>query len=160
MKQILIALLLLVSLQTAAQKKWNYKIGLVTPLPVNVTSYYSIDVSSALIQVNYQLKEKWHINATTGYLRFRPNEEGYTRFSNIPLLVGFKYYIDNNFYVGVMSGPVSFNEAEPKDNFMSILYTPYFGWQKKSWSVELLYFNWEEVPNEYNNLSICVSYNF
>lgn len=160
MKQVLVILLLLAGLQSTAQKKWNYRIGLVTPLPVNVTSYYSVDISSALVQVNYQLKNKWYINATTGYLRFRPNEEGYKRFSNIPLLVGFKYSIDNSFYIGLMSGPVNFNEAEPKEDFTSILYVPYFGWQKKDWSVELLYFNWEEVPNEYNNLAICVSYNF
>lgn len=136
----------------------TYKAGLLTPLPVNVMADYQLDVSSAMIQANYQIKGKWYANLSTGYFRFRPNEDNLKRFSNIPILAGGKYTF-GNFQAGLMAGPTLFNEGQ-KENFWRWMWVPTFGWTKNHWGVDLLYINWEEIPNEYNNLGLLVSYSF
>jgi len=152
---LLISFVLTLSLQTIAQ--WNIKAGLLTPIPVNVMSDYQVDISSAIIQADYNIKNKWHATAATGYFRFRPQECNQKRFSNIPILAGVKYKF-SDFHAGVMAGPALFNESEPKENYWKWLYMPYVGWSKNKWSIDLLYFNWEEVPNETNNIAVCVAY--
>lgn len=158
-----ILFLLLLSFNLSAQIQPNritYKAGLLTPIPVNVMSDYQVDVSSAMVQANYQIKNNWYANVTTGYFRFRPNDCELKRFSNIPILLGGKYKFKNDFHLGVMAGMALFNEANVNENYWRWLYVPVFGWNKNHWGVDLMYFNWEEVPNEYNNLTICVSYSF
>lgn len=158
MKPVLLAFLLLFGTASNAQKKWSYKIGWITPIPFYLQTDYTVDVSSALIQAKYSLNEKFKAVATTGYLRFRPNHPTNKIFSNIPLMAGVTYDISNDIYVGIGMGPSYFNEDEVET--IKWVYSPYIGWQKKHWSVDLQYFNWEEVPDERNSLVLCLSYNF
>jgi len=159
MKYLLVILLLLVGLQSTAQKKWNYKIGWVTPIPFYLQTKYTADVSSALVQVGYSIGEKFKVNAITGYLRFRPNEPEFDLFSNVPLMFGATYDVSNNIYVGLSTGPSYFNEDAVVER-LRVVYSPYIGYQTGNWSVDLQYFNWEEVPDETNSLVLCISYNF
>lgn len=158
LKKLGVIILFFCTSATAQTNKITYKAGLLTPIPVNVMADYQVDVSSALIQANYQIKNKWFANLSTGYFRFRPNEDNLKRFSNIPILAGGKYTF-GNFYAGLMAGPTLFNEGE-KENLWRWMWVPAFGWTKNHWGVDLLYFNWEEIPNEYNNLGLLVSYSF
>jgi len=160
MKSVLIALLLLLGLHTTAQKKWNYKIGWITPIPFYLQTNYTVDVSSALVQVKYKLNEKFKVNATTGYLRFRPNEPEWDIFSTVPVMVGGSYDVGNSIYVGLNIGPSYFNEYAGNVNPTAMIYSPYIGWFSGHWSVDLQYFNWEEIPDEANSLVLCLSYNF
>jgi len=160
MKKIILLLLLFTGFNAYSQK-FGYKVGVVTPIPFFIETPYIVHPSSALIQVNYKLSDKFKINATTGYLRFRPNNPEYDLVSTIPLLIGSSYNISNTFYIGMGLGPSYINETEGiLDNTIKLLYSPYIGWKANKWSVDLIYFNWEEVPDELNSLTICVSYNF
>lgn len=158
MKRILFIFLLLIGIQSNAQKRWNYKIGWVTPIPFYLQTKYTADVSSALVQVRYSISEKLKASATTGYLRFRPNEPEFDLFSNVPLMFGATYDISDNLYLGLSAGPSYFNE-DVVEKFR-VIYSPYLGYQTGNWSVDLQYFNWEEVPDETNSLVLCISYNF
>lgn len=161
MKKLLIGLGILFTQFSFGQSKWGYKIGVVTPLPFFTQSSYTVHPSSALGQINYQLSDKFKANATTGYLRFRPNDPEYDIISSVPVMIGATYDITDALYIGVSAGPSYINETEGVlDKAIRVIYSPYIGIQSNRWSVDLNYFNWEEVPDELNSLTICVSYNF
>jgi hypothetical protein len=161
MKRLLVIIGILFTQFSFGQSKWGYRIGVVTPLPFFIETPYIVHPSSALLQVNYNLSDKIKTNVTTGYLRFRSNSPEYKIISSVPLMIGATYNIGNGFYIGVGAGPSYINETEGKlDKAIRIIYSPYIGIQSGRWSVDLNYFNWEEVPDEVNSLTICVSYNF
>ena len=149
--------LILTLFSITASAQWNYKVGLITPIPFYVKTAYTVDVSSALGTASYT-KGKWDIKGTTGYLRFRSNEAK-GNIQNIPLLFGGSYHISPSFYVGVQAGPSIFTEQKIDNYGIKFLYSPHAGWHQKRWSVDLHYLNWEEVQDELNSLVLVISYN-
>lgn len=150
--------ILLTLLTLTASAQWNYKVGVVTPIPFYVQTAYTVDVSSALGSAIYT-KGKWDLKATTGYLRFRPNTPNLGIVANIPLVFGASYHISPTIYVGLQAGPSIFTELRVDDTDIKWLYSPHVGWHQKRWSVDLTYLNWEEVPDELNSLVLVISYN-
>jgi hypothetical protein len=146
----------ILTLTSSAQ--WNYKVGLVAPIPFYVETNYTVDVSSALGTVSYT-KGKWDLKATTGYLRFRNNQPWLGNVQNIPLLIGGSYHVSPSFYVGVQAGPSIFTELRVDDTDIKWLYSPHIGWHQKRWSVDMNYLNWEEVDDAVNSLVLVISYN-
>lgn len=159
MKKVLLSLaILLVATAGFAQKKaspWNFRVGVLTPMPVNVYQDYRMDVGSSLFEVSNRVGKKVCLTLNSGFLRFQ-GFNGNEDFTNIPVLGGARYNVNNNVYFGVAAGVAFFNdEAEVSDR---IMYTPHVGYQNGHWSVDMHYFNWFDFDNANNNLALCLSY--
>lgn len=157
MKKVFFAVLMCLSLASFAQKdkKMSYRVGLLLPVPANVEGNYRVDVGSSLVEAGYKVNKNVSIVMNTGFVRFEATNGG-TSFTNVPILIGGRYFINNNIYFGVSAGPAFFNKESAVNDRM--LYTPHVGYQKGHLSLDARYMNWYDFPNEYNNLSMCVSY--
>ena len=154
MKLRLLSFALLLSMAASAQME--YKVGVLTPLPFNLEAPNYTDLGSGMFQATWN-KKKIGIQASTGYLRLRGSDG--PAFNCIPLMGGLRYTAPKSqIHFGVNAGTSWINEKEPDENFSKILYNSYFGWQKNHWSVDLMYFNWEEFDDAQNNLSLLISY--
>ena len=145
---LLISFILTLSLQSIAQ--WNYKAGLLVPIPFYVPTEYTIHPSSVLLEADLQ-KGKVHGFVNTGYIRLK----GQDLFQSVPLIFGGKYDI-KDFHIGAGFGPSYVTEY--KDESYKIIYNFKLGYNVKKWMVELNYYNWEELPDELNTLAIGVFY--
>jgi hypothetical protein len=154
MKKMLLLLLAFVTLNSYAQKNFNYKVGIVTPIPVNVYQTTKVDVGSSLFEVNYKYSKNVKLTLNTGYLRFKTDTD--VSFTNVPILLGARCFISNTSYIGASSGVAYFNKESPVSR--RIMWTSYVGTEKGHFSVNMQYINWYQFDNSNNNLSLCVSY--
>lgn len=140
----------------AASAQMEYKVGVLTPLPFNLEAPNYTDLGSGMFQATWN-KKKIGIQASTGYLRLRGSDG--PAFNCIPLMGGLRYTAPKSqIHFGVNAGTSWINEKANDEDFTKILYNSYFGWQKNHWSVDLMYFNWEEFDDAQNNLSLLISY--
>lgn len=155
MKKFLILILSLVSVSSFAQSKWSLRVGVLTPIPVDVHTNYKVDVGSGLATLGYTAGKKLDITATAGYLRFQ-GAGANVDFTNVPVMVGARYHVNDKIYFGMEAGPAFFNKEADVDS--KALYSPYLGYQIGHISVDARYFNWHDHDNLYNNMALCVSY--
>ena len=156
MKKIILLLLLATTfLISYSQKKVEYKVGIVTPLPVNVTQITTIGVGSAMIEADYKFSKQIKSTLSTGFLRFNSTQD----FYGVPLLAGAKYYTsttNNSMYFGANAGCFWFNKEYPVSN--RLMWSSYIGFEQGHVSVNFQYINWYKLNNSNNNLSILVAY--
>lgn len=155
MKKLLTVCMLIASISAFSQNKWNLRVGVLTPIPVNVSQQYRMDMGSGLASVSYAATKKLDITATSGYLRFQ-GFGGNEDFTNIPALLGARYHVNDHVYFGVSAGPAFFNKEFPNDN--RVLYSPHVGYKTGHVSIDANYFNWYDLDNNYNNIALCISY--
>lgn len=154
MKKILLLLLAFVTLNSYAQKNFNYKVGIVTSIPANVYQTTKVDVGSSLFEVNYKYSKNVRLTLNSGFLRFKTNTDN--SFTNVPILLGARCFISNTIYIGASSGVAYFNKESPVSK--RIMWSSYVGTEKGHFSVNMQYINWYQFDNSNNNLSLCVSY--
>lgn len=147
MKQIL-TFLMLICFTASAQM--NYKAGLLVPLPFYVHTDYLVHPSSVMLEADLQ-KGKVHGFVNTGYIRLK----GQDMFQSIPLIFGAKYDI-KDFHIGAGFGP-SYT-TEYKFEKFHIIYNFKAGYNVRRWTIEMNYYNWEELPDELNTLAIAIFY--
>lgn len=145
---LLISFILTLSLQSISQM--NYKAGLLVPVPFYVPTDYLVHPSSVMLEADLQ-KDKVHGFVNTGYIRLK----GQDLFQSIPLIFGGKYDI-KDFHIGAGFGP-SYT-TEYKTEKFHMIYNFKAGYNVRRWTIEMNYFNWEELPDELNTLAIGVFY--
>lgn len=148
MKKFLCLGILMVTLSTSifAQKNWNFRVGLLSPIPVNVQSSNNVSLGSTLFEVSYKASKNVSLMANSGYLRFND-------FTNVPVLVGARYFVNSNLYFGASAGVAIFNEGDNQ-----VMYTPHVGYQKGHVSLDAHYIDWRKTDDSYNNMALCLSY--
>ena len=138
MKKVVLSIALFASMSSFAQKttsKFNYKIGFVTPLPTDLNSSTpQIGLGSTMGEVTYRVSEKIVAAGNVGYIRFNNQD---ANFSQIPVTVGARYIINEQFYFGANAGLASYNKGGHTD----FIYSPYLGIQLNKISVDFRYFN-------------------
>lgn len=155
-KVFLVLLMTTISVALFAQKgKVSYRVGLLTPVPVNVESNYRMNVGSSLVEMSVKASSKTSLLINTGFMRFQANNGG-SDFTNVPVLIGARYAVNSNVYFGVAAGPAFFNKEADVDN--RIMYTPHVGYKKGHIALDAHYINWYDYSNDHNNLALCVSY--
>jgi hypothetical protein len=153
MKKIILLLLLATTfLISYSQKKVEYKVGIVTPLPVNVTQITTIGVGSTMVEADYKFSKQIKSTLSTGFLRFNSTQD----FYGVPLLAGAKCYTNNSMYFGANAGCFWFNKEYPVSN--RLMWSSYVGFEQGHVSVNFQYINWYKLNNSNNNLSILVAY--
>ena len=154
MKKAILALTLLCSVAYGQKKesKWGYKVGLVSPLPIDVQLQTRVQLRSFMGEVSHKLSPKVDLLMNGGYLMFsyRYSEN----FDNIVVLPGFRYNM-SNIYFGANCGLGFFSEAF-NDN--EVLWSPFVGVKGKKISADIRYFNWRKITNDANTLGIVISY--
>ena len=140
---------------TTKASKTNYRVGLVTTVPVDVYGEdYHVGLASTLFEVSYKICPKATLTLNSGYVRM--SAESKPTYAQIPVLVGVRYPLSNTFYIGAAGGVSFYNKSEfGKSNFM---YEPYIGFQQKHISVDLNYFNTVKNDAGTKTLAITVSY--
>lgn len=154
MKKVLLLLSAVATLSASAQSKIEYKIGVLSPLPVNVYQNVKLYAGSSLVEMSYKQSNKVRMTLTSGFLRFQ-NELG-NDFTNVPVMAGARYSVNNTVYFGASVGVAFFNKEASADS--RIMYSPYIGIQKGHVSADLQYINWYKFDNANNNLALCISY--
>lgn len=153
MKKAVLALSMLVSIAYGQKdSKWGFKVGLVSPLPVDIQLQTRVQPKSFLGEISNKLSNKVDFTLSGGYLVF--NYQVAETFSNIILAPGFRYNTGNT-YFGCTLGPSWFSE---NINDYQTLWSPYIGIKGKKISSDIRYFNWRKVPNNGNTLGIVLSY--
>jgi len=155
-KTILSLLFAMVFLISYSQKNVEYRVGVVTPLPVNVTQLTKVDVGSSMFEVDYKFSKQMKTTLSSGFLRFNSTQD----FYGVPLLAGAKYYTsstnNNSMYFGANAGCFWFNKDYPVSN--RLMWSSYIGFEQGHISVNFQYINWYKLNNSNNNLSIFVAY--
>lgn len=119
-------------------KKWEFKVGISTPLPADVDNASNrISVGSVASEVSTPIYKKISAVGNVMYIKCVNVEN--SRFSQIPVMVGAKYAIDKNYYFGVSTGVTFYNKKEVGSG--DFIYSPYIGMQTKRISVDMRYFN-------------------
>jgi hypothetical protein len=155
MKKVLLLLSAVATLSASAQKsKMEYKIGVLSPLPVNVYQNVKLYVGSSLVEMSYKYSNKVRMTLTSGFLRFQNELD--KDFTNVPVMAGARYSVNNTVYFGASAGVAFFNKEASVDS--RIMYSPYIGIQKGHVSADLQYINWYKFDNANNNLALCISY--
>lgn len=163
MKKIFIlSLLIITAINATAQKKiaskkiskWSYKVGIVSPLPVDIQLQTRIQLRSMMAEAAYKVSPKIDATFHAGYLMFSFRTDA--AFSNIVALPGLRYNATQNIYFGATSGAGFFSEAL---NDCYLLWSPYIGIKSKKISADLRYFNWRNTENTANTVGIVLSYN-
>jgi hypothetical protein len=155
-KTILSLLFAMTILISYSQKNVEYRVGLVTPLPVNVTQLTKVDVGSSMFEVDYKFSKQIKTTLSSGFLRFNSMQD----FYGVPLLAGAKCYTsnttNNSMYFGANAGCFWFNKEYPVSN--RLMWSSYIGFEQGHVSVNIQYINWYKLNNSNNNLSIFVAY--
>ena len=153
MKKVLLFLLLIASTNLFAQKN-IYKIGIITPLPVDIyENDFHLTIASSFFTYEKKVKNKFNFIANSGYLRFVKLDENY---SQIPILIGTKYNVNNQFYFGASFG-ISIYNKKSYGNY-TYTYSPFLGINFKNISVETRYFNSINSNNPPKFLSLVFNY--
>ena len=154
MKKTILSLLLATTfLISYSQKNVEYRVGLVTPLPVNVIQTTQVDLGSSMFEVDYKFSKQIKSTLSSGFLRFNSSQD----FYGVPLLAGAKCYTnDGSTYFGASAGCFWFNKEYPVSN--RLMWSSYIGFEQGQVSVSFQYMNWYKLANSNNNLSIFVAY--
>lgn len=133
MKKLVLLLSVFAACSVSAQKnKFNYRIGLVTSLPTDIdVPATRITLGSTLGEVSYKLSKKISATGNLGYTRYQDKEGSV--FAQIPITVGGRYHIDNQFYFGANAGIAPYNKKSLGTDF---IYSPYIGMQLKKISID------------------------
>jgi len=157
MKKTILSLLLATTfLISYSQKNVEYRLGLVTPFPVNVTQTTQVDLGSSMVEVDYKLSKQIKTTLSSGFLRFNSSQD----FYGVPLMAGAKCYTynstNNSMYFGANAGCFWFNKEYPVSN--RLMWSSYIGFEQGPISVNFQYMNWYKLNNSNNNLSIFIAY--
>ena len=151
MKKAILALMFLWS--AAYGQKWQFKAGIVAPLPVDMQLQTRIQFKSILCEVSHKISPKVDLLLNGGFLKF--NFRTLEHFENIVAIPGVRYNLANNIYFGANCGPVLFSE-NIWDN--EIMWSPFVGIKGKKITADLRYFDWRKIDNNANTLGIVFSY--
>ena len=155
MKKVILLLSAFATLSASAQKsKMEYKVGILSPLPVNVYQNVKLYAGSSLLEASYKYSTKVRLTLTSGFLRFQNELD--KDFTNVPVMAGARYSVNSTVYFGANAGVAFFNKEASVDN--RIIYSPYIGIKKGHVSADLQYINWYKFENANNNLALCISY--
>lgn len=139
-KVVALSIALLAITGAFAQKKVskvNYRVGLVTSLPTDVdVPATRITLGSTLGEMSYKVSKKITATGNLGYTRYE-DKEG-TVFAQIPITLGARYHIDQQFYFGANAGIAPYNKSAMGTDF---IYSPYIGMQLKKISIDARYMN-------------------
>lgn len=155
MKKFITICLLLMATVGFSQNKWNFSVGLMTPIPVDVKQSYRIDMGSTIGKIGYSVSKKMDITLTGGYMRFQ-GFYGADDFTSVPVMAGAMYHVNNNVHFGAAAGPSYFNKTFP-DKY-KIICVPYVGYKAGHVSVDINYINWMNMENYFNSMALSVSY--
>ena len=135
--------------------KWNYKVGLVMPMPVEISLQSRPSLKSVMVEASHKLSNKIDMTFNAGYLFFDYRYSDY--FDNRIAGGGLRYNTNNGgTYFGVTAAAGFFSEDF---DFVHLLWSPYVGIKGKRLSGDLRYFNWRNLDNSLNTLGIVISYN-
>jgi hypothetical protein len=135
MKKTIFMLLACATTVVYGQKtKVSYKVGIVTSLPAAVTTT-NINAGSTLLEASTKVSKKISATANTGYIRLTAQENP---ISQIPVLVGAKYHMNDQWYFGAGAG-VTIPTKKSYGN-TEFAYSPYVGYQKGHISVDARYY--------------------
>jgi hypothetical protein len=118
--------------------KFGWKIGLLTSLPAdNDVPATRISLGSTFGDVTYPISQKITAIGNVAYIKYK-DEEGKS-FSQIPVMVGASYKINEMFHFGANAGLAFYNKsANSNANF---IYTPFVGMDIKKISIDARYIN-------------------
>lgn len=141
--------------QTKTKTKPNYRVGLMTALPVDVyADTYKVGLASMTAEISYKVSPKATLTFNSGYIRMSADSQ--PDFAQIPVLGGVRYALNQNFYFGGSTGISFYNKkAFGSTDFM---YVPYIGYQSKHISVDLNYLNTVKKESAMKTLALTVSY--
>ena len=121
-----------------AKAKFGWKIGLLTSLPAdNDVPATRITLGSTFGDVTYPVSPKITAVGNVAYIKYRDNEG--KSFSQVPVMVGASYKINNQFHFGANAGVAFYNrQINSKANF---IYTPFVGIDFNKISIDARYVN-------------------
>jgi hypothetical protein len=142
MKKILLSAAVLLSAtafaQTTPTSKFGWKLGLLTSLPTDTDIPATrIALGSTTGEVNYKLSKKITATGSLSYIRYNSSEN--VKFAQVPVTVGARYAIDQQFYFGASTGLAFYNKKE--FGTTDFIYSPYVGMQIKKIAVNFNYIN-------------------
>lgn len=141
MKKVVFCLFLsVISVCSFAQKKapkFGWKLGLLTSLPAdNDVPATRVSLGSTFGDVTLPLSKKVTAVGNVAYIKYKDNEG--KAFSQVPVWIGAKYSIDNQFYFGGSAGLCFYNKSSYGTDFQ---FSPYVGMQIKKISIDARYIN-------------------
>jgi len=154
MKKCILSILGISTMFVASAQKINYKVGLMTALPANVTTTH-VAAGSTMLEASKTLgkSSKYQATLNTGYVRL--SVDGEAKISQIPVLVGARYSVNPNWYFGGCVG-VTIPTKKSYGN-TEFGYSPYIGYQKGHISVDGRYYlSGLQTPT--NTMSLVFSY--
>ena len=137
----------------AKEPKWSFKVGLMSPIPVDLVTTYSVQLGSTLAEADYKVSKKINLIGASGYWRFNGGSSSYADFNVIPVMAGVKYSVNSSMYIAASGGASLVNEKNIKP-----IFSPYIGFQIKDISVDFKYITWINEPTYLHNLALCFSY--
>jgi hypothetical protein len=142
MKKILLSAAVLlsttVSFAQTSSSKIGYKIGVLTSLPTDTdVPSTRITLGSTTGEVNYKVSKKITATGSVSYIRYTNAEN--VKFAQIPVTVGTRYAIDQQFYFGANAGLAFYNKKA--FGTTDFIYSPYVGMQIKKIAVNFNYIN-------------------
>jgi acyl-CoA hydrolase len=151
MKKAVFVLFTMMAFSANAQKM-NYKVGLVTGLPANVTET-TVGAGSTMLEASTKISKKLVATANTGYMRINHTDN---TISQIPVLVGVRYGINTQWYFGAAAGiTVPTKKAYGSTQFG---YSPYIGYTNKKISVDGRYYL-SNIQTPISTMCLVFSYN-
>lgn len=163
MKKVVLLMMLFVGLgMTSFAQRFNYRVGLMTSLPLDVYSSDEthLSVGSVILEANGMVIKSSKIVQTlsTGYLRFGSSNGTFTQ---IPILAGLKYRVNPILYFGASTGvSVNTDKTNGKEQFT---YSPYLGVQVKKVNIEGRFWNSsrkDDKTQNFKTLGLVIGYTF
>jgi hypothetical protein len=124
--------------QKKAPVKFGWKIGLLTSLPAdNDVPATRIALGSTFGDVTYPVSKKITAIGNVAYIKYK-DEEGKS-FSQVPVMLGCSYKINEMFHFGANAG-VAFYNRNANSN-ADFIYTPFVGMDINKISIDARYIN-------------------
>ena len=158
MKKLILLSFLAISTAVNAQKlqKPDFSVGLASAIPTdaNSTDRVHINLGSTWFQVSTKYNNKFTGIVDFGYLRFKGDPE--TNFAVVPMLVGLKYYVNDNVYFGSSAGLGFYNKKN--NGTTSFTFSPFVGVKMNHVNLDARYINIVEKNVPIKTIGLVLSY--
>lgn len=150
--------------QTVTQGKWRFSFGAEGGLPVgNIKDYSNFELGGT-IRAQYGLKAGLALTFTSGYYNFFAKKIeipglGFTKLDDagiIPVKVGIKSFLGNNFYWAAEAGAGFETPGGP----VKLILSPGIGYATTSWDIGARYEHFTQSHQSFGMVALRAAYGF
>lgn len=144
---------------TTTKPTLNYRVGIATSMPVDVHGTAPrVGIGSTFLEAicgPYKTKKVTY-TASAGYFRVVSGETT-ENYSQIPVLVGARYSVNQSMYFGAAAGTALYTKKG--QGGPDFAFSPYVGFQSRRISVDARYFNfWKQAGSSLRSVGLVFSY--